>query len=31
MLREGGSAYDDELQMRCFWNEWDRRIQEHGA
>lgn len=31
MLREGGSAYDDELQMRCFWNEWDRRIQEDGA
>src|SRR3546814_20051783 len=20
MLRAGGSAYDDELQMRCFWN-----------
>ncbi|MFW2828768.1 aromatic ring-hydroxylating oxygenase subunit alpha [Sphingomonas sp. ID0503] len=26
MLREGGSAYDDELQMRAFWAEWDRRI-----
>lgn len=31
MLREGGAAYDDELQMRCFWNEWDRRLQEADA
>ena len=31
MLREGGSAYDDELQMRAFWNEWDRRLQESEA
>lgn len=30
MLREGGSQYDDELQMRCFWNEWDRRLQEYS-
>src|SRR3546814_10128506 len=31
MLSEGGPAYEDELQMRCFWNEWDSRIQEHRA
>lgn len=31
MLREGGSAYDDELQMRAFWTEWDRRLQESEA
>ena len=27
MLREGGASYDDELQMRAFWTEWDRRLQ----
>lgn len=26
MLREGGASYDDELQMRAFWLEWDRRL-----
>jgi p-cumate 2,3-dioxygenase alpha subunit len=26
MSREGEAAYDDELQMRAFWREWDRRI-----
>jgi len=26
MLRPGGAEYDDELQMRAFWAEWDRRI-----
>lgn len=31
MLREGGAAYDDELQMRAFWTEWDRRLQEFEA
>jgi p-cumate 2,3-dioxygenase alpha subunit len=31
MLREGGAAYDDELQMRAFWSEWDRRLQESEA
>jgi hypothetical protein len=31
MLREGGSQYDDELQMRCFWDEWDRRLTAHAA
>jgi p-cumate 2,3-dioxygenase alpha subunit len=31
MLREGGSAYDDELQMRAFWTEWDRRLAEFEA
>jgi p-cumate 2,3-dioxygenase alpha subunit len=31
MLRDGGSAYDDELQMRAFWTEWDRRLVESEA
>lgn len=31
MLREGGAAYDDELQMRAFWTEWDKRLQEADA
>jgi p-cumate 2,3-dioxygenase alpha subunit len=26
MLREGGASYDDEMQMRAFWTEWDRRL-----
>jgi p-cumate 2,3-dioxygenase alpha subunit len=26
MLRADGAAYDDELQMRAFWDEWARRI-----
>lgn len=26
MKREGGASYDDELQMRAFWIEWDRRL-----
>lgn len=31
MLREGGASYDDELQMRAFWIEWDRRLSEVDA
>lgn len=31
MLREGGASYDDELQMRAFWIEWDRRLAELDA
>lgn len=31
MAREGGSSFDDELQMRTFWIEWDRRIKESEA
>jgi hypothetical protein len=27
MLRAGEASYDDELQMRTFWSEWDRRLQ----
>jgi p-cumate 2,3-dioxygenase subunit alpha len=26
MLRQGGVSFDDELQMRSFWTEWDRRL-----
>ena len=26
MNRRGEENYDDELQMRCFWLEWDRRL-----
>jgi p-cumate 2,3-dioxygenase subunit alpha len=26
MLREGGSRFDDEMQMRAFWTEWDLRL-----
>lgn len=26
MTREGGASFDDELQMRAFWIEWDRRL-----
>ncbi len=26
MSRDGDASYDDELQMRSFWREWDRRI-----
>jgi p-cumate 2,3-dioxygenase alpha subunit len=26
MLREGGSSFDDEMQMRAFWLEWERRL-----
>lgn len=26
MLREGGELFDDELQMRAFWREWERRL-----
>jgi p-cumate 2,3-dioxygenase subunit alpha len=26
MLREGGAQFDDEMQMRAFWSEWDRRL-----
>lgn len=28
MLREGGPSFDDEMQMRAFWREWDKRISE---
>lgn len=31
MLRDGGASYDDELQMRAFWTEWDRRLAEVEA
>lgn len=26
MARPGGASFDDELQMRAFWIEWDRRL-----
>lgn len=26
MSRKDGVSFDDELQMRCFWREWDRRL-----
>ncbi|WP_375207841.1 aromatic ring-hydroxylating oxygenase subunit alpha [Hyphococcus sp.] len=26
MARDNGVSFDDELQMRCFWREWDRRL-----
>jgi p-cumate 2,3-dioxygenase alpha subunit len=26
MSRDGGAAFDDEMQMRAFWTEWDRRL-----
>lgn len=26
MSRDEGVSFDDELQMRCFWREWDRRL-----
>ncbi|RSY79381.1 aromatic ring-hydroxylating dioxygenase subunit alpha [Sphingomonas koreensis] len=26
MLRDGGPSYDDEMQMRAFWIEWDKRM-----
>ncbi len=26
MARQGGASFDDELQMRAFWAEWDRRL-----
>ena len=29
MLREDRASFDDELQMRTFWSEWDRRL--HSA
>jgi len=31
MLREGPPSYDDEMQMRAFWTEWDRRLIESEA
>ncbi|MFM2100980.1 MAG: hypothetical protein RLZZ366_2519 [Pseudomonadota bacterium] len=31
MLRDGGPDFDDEAQMRAFWVEWDRRLQEAEA
>jgi p-cumate 2,3-dioxygenase subunit alpha len=31
MLREGGATFDDEDQMRAFWTEWDRRLQDAEA
>lgn len=31
MHRDDRAQYDDELQMRCFWSEWDRRIQAVAA
>lgn len=31
MLREGGPSFDDEAQMRAFWVEWDKRLQEAEA
>ena len=29
MLRKGPPSFDDEMQMRAFWTEWDRRL--HAA
>jgi p-cumate 2,3-dioxygenase alpha subunit len=29
MAREGAPSYDDEMQMRAFWVEWDRRLTEY--
>jgi p-cumate 2,3-dioxygenase alpha subunit len=26
MLREDNPSFDDEMQMRAFWTEWDRRL-----
>jgi p-cumate 2,3-dioxygenase subunit alpha len=31
MLREGGADFDDEDQMRAFWTEWERRLQDAEA
>lgn len=31
MLREGGPSYDDEMQMRAFWRQWNKRLQESEA
>ncbi len=29
MARDGAPSYDDEMQMRAFWVEWDRRLTEY--
>ncbi len=29
MVREGPPSFDDEMQMRAFWIEWDRRLSEY--
>jgi p-cumate 2,3-dioxygenase subunit alpha len=29
MAREGEPSFDDEMQMRAFWVEWDRRLAEY--
>jgi p-cumate 2,3-dioxygenase subunit alpha len=31
MLREGGAQFDDEMQMRAFWTEWDFRLAQSEA
>lgn len=31
MHREDNPSYDDEMQMRAFWTEWDRRLAEAEA
>ena len=31
MKREGGPLYDDEMQMRAFWTEWQRRLEASEA